>query len=223
VYCQSKGCNKLPNLDARKAASHTWSKKMKSKKDAAKPEMPPDEKITLDWLMKHVPFKLWVSFAAILLFVFSAGITAGQLSFVRELVSRGEEKKIQPVPGPGPIPPTPKPSVAVAKIEIRSPSDGDHVSGEPTFGASVIDLPLSHYKMFWQVDNGHLNPMSDSNESGPHKEAKVNVSSWDWKVKDEPYVITFVAEDSNGSRIADRSVNIFVDESKSKTSARQAL
>ena len=182
---------------------------MKSKKDAAKPEMPPDEKITIDWLMKHVPFRLWASFAGLLLGAFGAGVTVGQFSFVRELISRTEEKKIQPEPSP--VPPTPGPSVPAAKIEIRSPVNGDHLSGEPTFGASVIDLPLSDYKMFWQVDNGQLNPMGDSNENGPHKEAKVNVTSWNWRGKDEPYVITFVATDSNGKRTAERSVNVFVE------------
>jgi hypothetical protein len=183
---------------------------MKSEKDATTLEMPPDEKITLDWLIKHVPFRHWVIFASVVAFAFSTGVTVGQLSFVRELVSRTEEKKIQPIVSPAS--PTPGPSVPAAKIEIRSPVSGAHVSGETTFAASVIGMQLSDYKMSWLVDNDHLNPMIDSNENEPHKEAKVNVTSWDWKKNGQPYVITFVATDLSDSRIAERSVNIFVDQ-----------
>ena len=180
-----------------------------SEKNAAGLELPPDEKISFDWLKKHDPIKWWISFGALLLGAFGAGVTAGQLSFVREIVDRTDEKKIQHVPPP--VSPTPGPSMPVANIEIRSPLSGAHVSGETNFAASVIGMRLSDYKMSWLVDKGQLNPMDDSNESEPHKEAKVDVTKWNWKKKCEPYVITFVATDSNGSRIAERSINIFVD------------
>jgi hypothetical protein len=182
---------------------------MKSKTDTARLEMPPDNKMTLEWLIKYVPFRHWAVLAGILLTVFGAGVKAGHWIFVHELVSRTEETKTQPVPSP--VAPSPDPSVLAAKIEIRSPVNEAHVSGETTFAASVIDRPLSHYKMFWQVDNDKLNLMDDSKESGPHKEAKVNVTSWSWKKNGGPYAITFVALDSNGNRIDERSVNIFVD------------
>lgn len=98
---------------------------------------------------------------------FLAGERVGPLSFVREIVNSIEQKEIQRLPSP-----TPGPSVPAAKIEIRSPISGAHVSGETTFAASVNERPLSDYKMFWLVDNDHLNPMVDSNESEPHKQLR---------------------------------------------------
>ena len=179
---------------------------MKSE-DATMLEMPSDEKITVDWLKRHVPFRLWASLVVLLFGVFGAGVKVGSSNFVREFTNKTEEKGIQSMPS---VISTPSPSLAEAKIEIRSPSNGAPVSGETTFAASAIGLQLSNYKMSWQVDNGQLNPMADSNESGPHKEAKVNVTSWNWKGKG-PYVITFVVTSLNGSRITDRSLDIFVD------------
>lgn len=43
------------------------------------------EEITVDWLLKRLPPKLWLAFASLLLAVFGAGVTLGQTTFIREL------------------------------------------------------------------------------------------------------------------------------------------
>jgi len=46
------------------------------------------EKVTLLWLVHHVPVKLWLSAIGILFVVVFAGIQIGQISFVREILGR---------------------------------------------------------------------------------------------------------------------------------------
>ena len=48
---------------------------------------PTTEKITLDWLIKHVPVNFWISAIAMLAAVFSIGYVAGSSSLVKRLIS----------------------------------------------------------------------------------------------------------------------------------------
>jgi len=48
------------------------------------PAAMPDE-ITVEWLLKHLPPKLWFALASLLLAAFGAGVTLAQTTFIREL------------------------------------------------------------------------------------------------------------------------------------------
>ncbi|MBM3888485.1 MAG: hypothetical protein FJ388_05090 [Verrucomicrobia bacterium] len=46
------------------------------------------EEITVEWLLKHLPLKLWLSLASLLLAAFAAGVSLGQTTFIRELFGK---------------------------------------------------------------------------------------------------------------------------------------
>ena len=54
-------------------------------------ELPSPEKVTIAWAVRHVPLSGWSYLGGIILSVFLAGITLGQLPFVRSLVTRIHE------------------------------------------------------------------------------------------------------------------------------------
>jgi len=93
--------------------------------------------------------------------------------------------------------------------EIWWPSNGASVSGLQTFKAMVQNIALPQYQTWWQVDGDRLNPMYDSAQDYPHKEAMVDLSGWKWK-GNGPYTITFVSKDLGGDLISQKSVNINV-------------
>jgi len=43
------------------------------------------EEITIDWLFKHLPPKIWWALGSLLLAAFGAGVTLGRTTFMREL------------------------------------------------------------------------------------------------------------------------------------------
>lgn len=94
-------------------------------------------------------------------------------------------------------------------MHVWWPGSGISVSGVQPFKAVVDALPLSAYTMYWQVDGGVLNPMYDSSDGAPHKEAMVDLGPWTWRGSG-PYVVNFVAKDSAGSVISQQSVSIYV-------------
>jgi hypothetical protein len=73
----------------------------------------------------------------------------------------------------------------------------------------VSDRNVTDYDMFWQVDNGQLNPMFDSYQDWPHKESWVDVSGWFWH-GNGPYKLTFVARDKSGNPLATQDVIIYI-------------
>jgi hypothetical protein len=105
-------------------------------------------------------------------------------------------------------PPTPS-SSQNAQVNIWWPGDGKAVSGVQPFKAELMNTSLSNYSMYWRVDNDQLNSMSDSSIDAPHKESLVDVSDWSWK-GNGPYAITFVAKDSGGAILGQKTVNITV-------------
>jgi hypothetical protein len=104
-------------------------------------------------------------------------------------------------------PPPPPPTNPT--VTIIWPSDSESFTGPRQFKAAVSSLALSEYTMFWQVDTGGLNSMYDSNEGGPHKEAWIDITHWNWR-GNGPYKITFVAKDKNGTTLDQKSVNVYV-------------
>lgn len=109
----------------------------------------------------------------------------------------------------GGTPPPPTPPPGSGQIEIWWPGDGVSITGTQPFKALVQNMDLSNYKMFWQVDFDRLNPMFDSSEDWPHKEALVDVSGWSWSSTGK-YIINFVAKNLGGSTIAEKFVEIMV-------------
>lgn len=48
-------------------------------------ELPPPEKVTIPWLVKHVPVRLWLAVLGLLLTAFLVGINSTRLSIIREI------------------------------------------------------------------------------------------------------------------------------------------
>lgn len=51
-------------------------------------EAPEFDKVTLPWLVHHLPLRLWISAIGIVAFVFVAGVQVGQISIVREFLGK---------------------------------------------------------------------------------------------------------------------------------------
>ena len=94
-------------------------------------------------------------------------------------------------------------------VNVWWPTSGAHVTGMQPFKAQVSGLDVSQYEMFWQVDNGQWNPMNDNSTDYPHKEASVNVSSWNWHGAG-PYTVNFIAR-QNGNVIAQQQEQVYID------------
>jgi hypothetical protein len=112
-----------------------------------------------------------------------------------------------PPPDPTPLPPPPPPQNA--KIDVWWPTNNANIGGNTPFKALVSDRNVTDYDMFWQVDNGQLNPMFDSYQDWPHKESWVDVSGWFWH-GNGPYKLTFVARDKSGNPLATQDVIIYI-------------
>ena len=95
-------------------------------------------------------------------------------------------------------------------VSIWWPTNGARLTGVQPFKARLSSMGLSEYRMYWQVDGGRLNPMSDSTVDGPHKEARVDVTNWAWRGTG-PYVVNFVAKPKRGNKtLAQKSVTIYI-------------
>lgn len=117
------------------------------------------------------------------------------------LVWNGNIKQFDVQNASTPVPPTPVPSTEITMI---NPTNGANLNGLVTFKGSMQNRALNTYKMYWRVDDGQLNEMSDSNGN---KESLIDLSGWNWK-GNGPYKITFVAKELNGNVISEKSANI---------------
>lgn len=107
-----------------------------------------------------------------------------------------------------PQPPTNPPSLNMT-TDVWWPIDGVSVSGLQPFKTMVENIPTSQYQTWWQVDGDRLNPMYDSTQDYPHKEAMVEFSGWHWR-GNGPYVVNFVSKNASGAVISQKSVSIYV-------------
>jgi hypothetical protein len=128
------------------------------------------------------------------------------------------------IPAPAPMPvPTPPPAPAAvqpvmpdpsattaARIDIWWPGSGASVSGIQPFKALIDNVDQSSYTMYWQVDGGQLNAMYVENSGGPHQEADVDVSDWNWHGNGGTYTVNFVAKDATGTILARKSTTIAI-------------
>lgn len=92
--------------------------------------------------------------------------------------------------------------------DIWWPTSGARVSGVQPFKAMLEGLSTSQYTMYWQVDSGQLNAMSNSTQDYPHKEALVDLSGWKWHGTG-PYTINFVSKNSSNAALSQKSVQIY--------------
>jgi endoglucanase len=84
-----------------------------------------------------------------------------------------------------------------AAVEVWWPTQDSELSGVQPFKGLLQGTDVNQYTMYWQVDGGNLVKMDTNYQDYPHKEATVDLSGWNWKGTG-PYVLNFVAKDSNG-------------------------
>jgi hypothetical protein len=109
-------------------------------------------------------------------------------------------------------------NLSSAPLNIWWPTDGSLLSGTQPFKARLENIPLSSYKMFWSVDGGQLNLMSDNSTGGDHKEASVDLTGWTWRDAGSsygPFSVTFTAQDLSGVTAQQRTIRINVAKSLS--------
>lgn len=134
-------------------------------------------------------------------------------------ITIGSQTQPEPTPEPAPAPtpaptPTPAPAPVVvpatANLSIWWPSNGSTVSGVQPFKAVVDGLDVRTYTMHWQVDGGQLNLMNDNFTGAPHKRSDVDLTFWNWRGNGGQYVVNFIAKDSTGKTIAQKSTTITI-------------
>jgi hypothetical protein len=98
-------------------------------------------------------------------------------------------------------------------LSIWWPTNNSILSGVQPFKARVDNMTLSSYKIYWSVDGGQLNLMSDNMTGGDHKEASVDLSGWNWRDAGAnwgPFSVTFTAQDLSGTTIKTQTTTIYV-------------
>jgi endoglucanase len=104
------------------------------------------------------------------------------------------------------------------EINIWWPTSNAQLTGQQPFMAELKDMPVDNYKMYWSVDNGGWNHMPSSYNNYPHKEAVVDVNSWNWKGSG-PYVVTYIATGNAGKKLAQKSVSVQVNSETAATTS----
>jgi hypothetical protein len=102
-------------------------------------------------------------------------------------------------------------SLGTSPLNIGVPSDGSVLSGTATFKAALVNSSLSSYQMYWSVDGGGFNAMSD-NTTNADKEFSVDLSGWTWRDAGNyygPFAVTFTAEDLSGNIRQQKTVIIY--------------
>ena len=96
-------------------------------------------------------------------------------------------------------------------ITVLSPIDGSTLTrSNHIFSASLASQNPSTYRLYWHVDGGQLNEMSDASVPEAGKQSRVDMSNWYWQPSNQ-YVITFVAKDLSGTIIDTKSSKITLD------------
>jgi hypothetical protein len=103
-------------------------------------------------------------------------------------------------------------SLSSAPLNIWWPTDGSVLSGTQPFKARLENIPLSSYTMYWSVDGGQLNLMTDNTVGGDHKEASVDLTGWTWRDAGSsygPFSVTFTAKDTSGAIVNTKAITIY--------------
>jgi hypothetical protein len=103
--------------------------------------------------------------------------------------------------------PTPEPPSLSGNIDVWWPVNGATVSNVQPLKALLSGSQISDYHLYWQVDGGQINEMSDNQTDYPHKESVIDLNPWNWK-GDGPYTLNFLAKDLNGNIVKQTSVDI---------------
>jgi hypothetical protein len=96
------------------------------------------DRITLEWLFRHVPVSYWVTLGAIIVGAFTLGVTLGQTTFVKELLGKKDESaqpkatiKTEETPAPtiasivatpSPTPDKPLPPLSLT-VRVKGPKE----------------------------------------------------------------------------------------------------
>jgi endoglucanase len=96
-----------------------------------------------------------------------------------------------------------------ATINIWWPTQNAAISGVQPFKALLNNWSVRNYQMYWQVDGGQWNWMTDSYTDYAHKEANVDASTWNWR-GNGPYTIHFIATDLNNNIISQQAVDVSI-------------
>jgi endoglucanase len=102
-----------------------------------------------------------------------------------------------------------KTQAAANEVNVWWPSNWANVTGTQPFKAMLSDKQVGEYNMFWSVDNGSWNYMSNNYQDYPHKESLVDLSGWKWH-SDNTYTLNFIAADFNGNKIANKEIKIVI-------------
>lgn len=137
----------------------------------------------------------------------SSGVAAPQASAIEATLPATETKTSIILPSAAPT------------LEVMSPTAGASLSGTQSVKALLKNY-ISPYKMYWSVDGGRRNEMSDSNMDIPHKEADIDFTNWNWR-DSGTYVLTFTAVDNQGENLGETSVAISVNTKKDPSQAVQ--
>lgn len=124
-----------------------------------------------------------------------------------------EQQKPDPTTDPVSVEPSLKSTSELSVIENWWPVDNANINSVQPFKALLKDLDLGQYKMFWSVDNGTENLMTDNWTDYPHKEALVDLSNWNWHGAG-PYKVTFTARDNYNKELAKKTIEINIDGQK---------
>src|SRR5688572_7951873 len=65
-------------------------------------------------------------------------------------------------------------------VAVWWPTEGVWLQGLHRMQAKFGERALTDYKMYWQVDGGSLVQMQNTYEGGPHKQAWVDFTGWNW-------------------------------------------
>jgi hypothetical protein len=99
-------------------------------------------------------------------------------------------------------------------VQVRDFLNGHRLlSGTQPFKARLDNVVLSPYNMYWSVDGGQPNLMSDNSNGGDHKEVSVDLSGWTWRDAGDcwgPFSVNFIAKDLSGNLIQQKAVSIYV-------------
>jgi hypothetical protein len=98
-------------------------------------------------------------------------------------------------------------------LKIWWPKENAVLLGVQPFKARLAKVTLASYQMYWSVDGGDLNLMSDNYTEWDHKEAAVNFSGWTWRDSGDhygPFRVTFVAKDLSGAIVREQTIRVYV-------------